>query len=225
MSSASTVRLKIACFDFHYNSCCYFNESQCLFLLSRWQIPRRMLRLSFPQKGSILWTSSPSAVGLWSGDEGMGGTWSWGVLELLGGGEIDEEGREGGGGEEAVGVGVWGVGVRGVWADVGLLAADWDMLLLTLKLDRGLVRSRPPTLAVTGEWRESLRDRTGEEGRDGIDRGGGEENLRQKRGDLLFVWSLPLLFRFVAKKSSKDLKTDRNKRLNGIKKQQRVYVK
>lgn len=63
-----------------------------------------MLRLSLPQKGSILGISSPSAdeQGLWSGDEGMGGTCSCSGLLLLGGGEVDD----GGGGEVAVGVGV-----------------------------------------------------------------------------------------------------------------------
>lgn len=75
-----------------------------LYLSGGYNIPLRMLRLSLPQKGSIRGTSSPSAVeqGLWSGDEGMGGTWSCGGLELLGGGEVEE----GGGGEEVVGVGV-----------------------------------------------------------------------------------------------------------------------
>lgn len=167
-------------------------------------IPLRMLLLSLPQNGSILGTSSPSAVeqGLWSRDEGMGGTWSCGGLELLGGGEVEE----GGGGEVVVGVGVWGVGVRGVWADVGLLAADWEVLWMTPEFDRGLVKSRPPTLAVMGEWRESFRVRTGEEVRDGMDKGGGEENLRQRRGDLSFTCSPPLLFWLVAKNSSKDLK-------------------
>ncbi len=167
-----------------------------------------MLRLNLPQKGSILGNSSPSAAeqGLWSGDGGMEGAWSCSGLELLGGGEVEE-----GGGEELVGVGVWGVGVWGVWADVGLLAADWEALWLMPEFDRGLVRSRPPTLAVIGEWRESFRVRTGEEVRDGIDRGGGEENLRQRRGDLSFTCSPPLLFWFVAKKSSKDLKGGKNK--------------
>ena len=119
----------------------------------------------------------------------MGGAWSCGDLQLFGGGEVEEGG---GGGEEAVGVGVRGVGVCGVWADVGLLAADWEVVWL--ELDRGLVRSRPPTLAVMGEWRESFRVRTGEEVRDGMVRGGGEENLRQRRGDLSFVCSPLLLF-------------------------------
>lgn len=66
-------------------------------------LPLRMLRRSLPQKGSILGNSSPSAVGqgLWSGDEGMGGTCSCGDLELLGGGEVEE-----GGGEDVIGVGV-----------------------------------------------------------------------------------------------------------------------
>lgn len=157
-----------------------------LYLCGNYQIPLRMLRLSLPQNGSILGSSSPSAVkqGLRSGDEGMGGTWSCGGLELLGGGEV-----EGVGGEVVVGVGVWGV-----WADVGLLVADWEVLWLTAGFDRGLVRSRPPTLAVIGEWRESFRVRTGEEVRDGMDRGGGEENFRQRRGDLSFMCSPPLLF-------------------------------
>lgn len=102
-----------------------------------------MLRLSFPQNGSILGTSSASEArqGLKSGDERMGEACSCGDLEQLGGGEV-----EGGGGDVAVDVGVWGV-----WADVGLLVADWETLWLRPKLDSGLVRSRPPTLAVTGE--------------------------------------------------------------------------
>lgn len=149
-------------------------------------IPLRMLRLSLPQKGSILGSSSPSAFkqGLRSGDEGVGETWSCGGLELLGGGEV-----EGGGGDVVVGVGVWGV-----WADVGLLVADWEVLWLMGEFDRGLVKSRPPTLAVMGEWRESFRVRTGEVVREGMDRGGGEENFRQRRGDLSFMCSEPLLF-------------------------------
>ncbi|TNN47380.1 hypothetical protein EYF80_042432 [Liparis tanakae] len=153
---------------------------------------------SLPENGSTFGTSSPSAdeQGLWSGEEGMGGTWSCGGFELLGGGEVDEGGGGGGGGGDEA----WGV-----WADVGLLAADWDVLWLTLELDSGLVRSSPPTLAVMGEWRESFRVRTGEEVRDWMDRGGGEENLRQRRGDLSVVCSPLLLFWFVAKNSSKDL--------------------
>lgn len=81
-----------------------------------------------------------------------------------------------------------------MWADVGLLAADWEELQLMLEFDRGLVRSSPPTLEVMGEWRESFRVRTGDEVRDGMDSGGGEENLRHKRGDLSFMCSPPLLF-------------------------------
>lgn len=49
-----------------------------------------------------------------------------------------------------------------------------------LEFDEGLVKSRPPALAVMGEWRESLRVRTGEEVRDGMDKGGGVENFRQR---------------------------------------------
>lgn len=131
----------------------------------------RMLRRSLPPNGSILGSSSPSVVeqGLWSGDNGEVSAWSCGSLELLGGGEVED-----GGGEDDV----------GVCPDVGLLAADWEELWLKLELDRGLVRSRPPTLPEIGEWRESFLVRTGEEVRDGMDRGGGEENLRQRRGDL-----------------------------------------
>lgn len=77
---------------------------------------------------------------------------------------------------------------------MGLLAADCEQLWYTAELDRGLVRSRPPTFGVTGECRDSLRIRTGDEVRDGMDSGGGEENLRQSRGDLSLMWSPPLLF-------------------------------
>lgn len=87
---------------------------------------------------------------------------------------------------------VVGVEVWGVWAEVGLLVADWEWL--TAELDRGLVRSRPPTLPVIGEWSESFRIRTGEEVREGMERGGGEENFLHSRGDLSFMCSEPLLF-------------------------------
>lgn len=162
-----------------------------------------MLLRSFPQKGSIFGTSSPSAAGhgLCSGEDGVRGVWSCGDLGLLGGGEVEENG-----GEVVVGVGVWGVGVWGVWADVGLLPAEWEELWFIMELDRGDAKSRPPTLAVMGEWRESFRVRTGEEVRDEMDNGGGEENLRQRRGDRSFVLSVPRLFWLVAKNNSKDLK-------------------
>lgn len=113
-----------------------------LYVCGSGHTPLRMLRLSLPQNGSILGSSSPSAAeeGLRSGDEGMGGACcSCGVFVLFGGGEA-----EGGGGDVVVGVGVWGV-----WAEVGLLVVDWEWL--TAELDRGLVRSRPPTLPVIGE--------------------------------------------------------------------------
>lgn len=162
-------------------------------------VPLRMLRLSLPQNGSILGSSSASefAQGLRSGDERTGEACSCGDLEQLSGGEV-----EGAGGEVVVVVGVWGV-----WTDVGLLVADWDApVWLRPKFESGLVRSRPPTLAVMGEWRESFRVGTGEEVRDGIDRGGGEENFLRRRGDLSFVSLVPLLFWLVAKNSSSDLK-------------------
>lgn len=38
-----------------------------------------------------------------------------------------------------------------------------------------------------------------------MDNGGGDENLRQRRGDLSFMFSPLLLFWFVAKNNSKDL--------------------
>lgn len=59
---------------------------------------------------------------------------------------------------------------------------------------------------MTGEWRDSFRIRTGEEVREGMDRGGGEENFLHRRGDLSFMCSEPRLFWLVAKKSSKDLR-------------------
>lgn len=58
----------------------------------------------------------------------------------------------------------------------------------------------------SGELRESLRMRTGEEVRDGMESGGGPESLRPRRGDLSLLWSPPLrLFWLVAKNSSSDL--------------------
>lgn len=100
-------------FNFHFNICNIYmglfwdllNIVLAQYLHEDCNAPLRMLRLSLPQNGSILGTSSPSAVeqGLWSGEDGMGGAWSCGVLALLGGGEVEERGR---GGEEVVGVGV-----------------------------------------------------------------------------------------------------------------------
>lgn len=45
--------------------------------------------------------------------------------------------------------------------------------------------------------------------REGIERGGGEENLRQSLGDLLFKGSVPQEPWLVAKKSSRDLRDRR----------------
>lgn len=131
-------------------------------------------------------------LGVCSGDEGVGGTWSCS-------GKVQEGG--GGGGEEVV-----GVGVCGVWTDVGLPAADCDVFWF--RPVRGPLRSSPPTLPLTGECRESFRAGTGEEVRGEMERGGGEENLRQRRGDLSFMFSPLRLFWFVAKNNSKDLKED-----------------
>ena len=83
----------------------------------------------------------------------------------------------------------------GQWLGVGELAAE----------EEGVVdRSRAPTLVPTGELSESLREWTGEEVREGMERGGGEENLRHRRGDLLLRWSRPHVPWLVAKNSSKD---------------------
>lgn len=94
-----------------------------------------------------------------------------GGLSFPGGGEEEERG----GGE--VLVRVWGVCV-----EVGLLAADWG---------KSGLRSSPPTRPATGECRESLRAQTGEAKWEGEERGGGEENLRQRRGDLSLTRSPP----------------------------------
>lgn len=84
--------------------------------------------------------------------------------------------------------------------EVGLLAAEEDTWL---------DRSSAATLELSGELRESLRARTGEVVREGMDRGGGEENFLHRRGDLSLGCSLPVLlerlFWLVAKKSSRDL--------------------
>lgn len=49
--------------------------------------------------------------GIWSGEEGTGEPWSWGDLELLAGGEVQEGGGSGGGGGGGGGGEVVGVGV------------------------------------------------------------------------------------------------------------------
>lgn len=173
-------------------------------------LPLRMLRLSFPQKasrrGSSPLTSSPAA-GLSSGELGprlrsSGALVQMGVSEdppeacgrlgervAVGGGEERAEGGlvEPGGGEE----------MEGLWLEVGELAAE----------EEGVVdKSRAPAFPPIGELRESLRQCTGEEVREGMERGGGEENLRQSLGDLLFSGSVPHELWLVAKKSSRDLK-------------------
>jgi len=168
-----------------------------------------MLRLSFPQKaskrGSSPLTSSPAA-GLSSGELGPR-LRSSGALEVGGGEDTPEAcGRLGervvvGGGEEKPQDDLFeqggGEGMEGLWLEVGELAAE-----LVGVVDR----SKAPTFTLTGELRESLRQWTGEEVREGMERGGGEENLRQSRGDLLFKWSAPQAPWLVAKKSSRDLK-------------------
>lgn len=172
-------------------------------------IPLRMLRLSFPQKasrrGSSPLTSSPVA-GLSSGELGPR-LRSSGALVLMGGGEdtpaacgrLGERVAVGGGDERPEGGRVepgGGEEMEGLWLEVGELAAE----------EEGVVdRSKAPAFPLIGELSESLRQWTGEDVREGMERGGGEENLRHNRGDLLFKGSVPHEPWLVAKKSSKDL--------------------
>lgn len=179
-------------------------------LLCSSYIPLRMLRLSFPQKasrrGSSPLTSSPAA-GLSSGELGPRLRSSGALVQMGGGEDIPEAcGRLGervavGGGEERPEGGLVELGggeeMEGLWLEVGELAAEED----------GVVdRSKAPAFPLIGELSESLRQWTGEEVREGMARGGGEENLRHSLGDLLFKGSVPHELWLVAKKSSRDLK-------------------
>lgn len=64
---------------------------------------------------------------------------------------------------------------------------------------------------MSREVRDSLRVLAGEEVLES-DRGGGEENLRQRCGDFPSARYSPLLFWLVAKNSSKDLRGRNTKR-------------
>lgn len=77
---------------------------------------------------------------------------------------------------------------------------------LAAEEDGVVVRSKTPDLAPMGELRESLREWTGEEVREGMERGGGEENFRHSLGDLLLRGSPPHAPWLVAKNSSRDLR-------------------
>lgn len=120
---------------------------------------------------------------------------AWGRLGervAVGGGEERLEGGlvEPGGGEE----------MEGQWLEVGELAAD----------EEGVVdKSTAPAFPPMGELSDSLRQCTGEEVREGMERGGGEENLRQSLGDLLLSGSVDQAPWLVAKKSSRDLEETR----------------
>lgn len=73
-------------------------------------------------------------------------------------------------------------------------------------LDPGeVVRSNAPILEFKGEVKDSFLALTGEDVLDTAS-GGGEENLRHKRGDLPSTKCSPLLFWLVAKNNSSDLK-------------------
>lgn len=141
-----------------------------------------MLRRSLPQRASIRGTSafSSRAPGLCSGEDGL-------CPRLRSTGGLLLLLLDGGG--EMVGL-----------AEVGLLAADKEVV----------DRSRMPTFELIGELRESFLVRTGEEVREGMVRGGGDENLRHSLGDLSFRWSPLRLFWLVAKKSSSDLSCGNN---------------
>lgn len=77
-----------------------------------------------------------------------------------------------------------------------------------------VVRSNAPILEFKGEVKDSFLALTGEDVLDTAS-GGGEENLRHRRGDLPSTKCSPLLFWLVAKNNSNDLKT-RAKALNGL---------
>lgn len=81
----------------------------------------------------------------------------------------------------------------GLWVAVGLLDAEQ------------VVRSNAPILEFNGEVKDSFLALTGEDVLDTAS-GGGEENLRHKRGDLPSTKCSPLLFWLVAKNNSNDLK-------------------
>lgn len=78
------------------------------------------------------------------------------------------------------------------------------MGLLTVKDEAERSRAMAFT-PLTGELSDSLRQCMGEDVHEGIERGGGVENLRDRRGDLLFCRSLPHGPWLAAKKSSRDL--------------------
>lgn len=82
----------------------------------------------------------------------------------------------------------------GLWVVVGLLDAEV------------VVRSKAPILEFKGEVKDSFLTLTGEDVLDTA-RGGGEENLRHRRGDLPSTRCSPLLFWLVAKNNSSDLET------------------
>lgn len=159
-----------------------------------------MLRFSFPQmasmRGSSPLTSPVDGVNSeelgpklksrgafvleWGGDDNPEACGRLGK----GGGEVKAEGDlvEFGGGEER----------HGLWMEVGELAVE----------EQGVVdRSKAPALAPS----DSFRLWTGEEVRDGMTKGGGEENFRQSLGDFVLRGSVPHAPWLVAKKSSRDL--------------------
>ncbi len=143
--------------------------------------PLLMLRRSLPQRASIRGTSAFSS-GAPGLCSGEDGLCPW--LRSKGGLLLLLDG----GGE-----------MEGL-TEVGLLAAD----------DEVVDRSRMLTFEPIGELRESFLMRTGEEVREGMERGGGDENFRHSLGDLSFTWSPLRLFWLVAKKSSRDLSCGKN---------------
>lgn len=71
--------------------------------------------------------------------------------------------------------------------------------------DEEVVRSKAPILEFRGEVKDSFLALTGDDVLD-VASGGGDENLRQRRGDLPSTRCSPLLPWLVAKNNSRDLR-------------------
>lgn len=78
----------------------------------------------------------------------------------------------------------------------------WEVGLLE---DEDVVRSKAPILEFKEDVKDSFLALTGEDVLDTA-RGGGEENLRHRRGDFPSTICSPLLFGLAAKNNSNDLK-------------------
>lgn len=90
-------------------------------------------------------------------------------------------------------------------------AAGLWVVVLGLLEDEELVRSTAPILEFREDVKDSFLALTGEDVLDTA-RGGGDENLRQRRGDFPST-KCSLLFWLVAKNNSNDLKEEQINRL------------